>query len=321
MKDIKHFNATSVADAAGKLADVDGAAPIAGGTDLVTAMRAMIYPGTPDAVVNLKTIPDLAYIREEGGNLKIGALTTVNDVAASNTVKSKWAALAEAAHRMGSPQLRNAGTIAGNICQLSRCWYYRSPFNKFNCLKKSQGAVCYALAGDNRYHSIFGARNGCVCVNPSDIAPALVAFGATIVTNKREIAAGDFFEVRVAPDKSGLTVLDKDEIVTEISVPAPGSGIKSAYIKFAFRKAIDFPIASCAAVIGNGSASICMNAVAGIPRKATGAEDAIAGQNITEANAESAAEAALSGASPPAKNGYMVQVAKTVVKRAILACA
>ncbi len=319
MKDIKHFNATSVADAEEKLAEVDGAAPIAGGTDLVTAMRAMIYPGTPDAVVNLKTIPDLKYIEEDGGTLKIGALTTLADVANSNTVRGNWAALAEAARKVGSPELRNAGTIAGNICQLSRCWYYRVQHNGFNCLKKSQGAICYALIGDNRYHSIFGATNGCVCVNPSDVAPALVAFDATVVTNKRDIAIEDFFDVRVAPDRSGLTVLDTDEIVTEIQVPDPGAN--SAFVKFALRKAIDFPIANCAAVIGNGDARICLNAVHGKPRRATGAEDAIAGQDLTEENAEAAAEEAVQGASPLEKNAYLVQVAKTMVKRAILSCA
>lgn len=321
MKDIKHFNATSVSDAAAKLAAEAGASPIAGGTDLVTVMRAMVNPNSPDAVVNLKTIPELSYIREEGGALKIGPLTTLAEIAASNTVKSKWSALAEAAHKVGSPQLRNVGTIAGNICQETRCWYYRADHNKFSCLKKNPQGLCYALTGDNRYHSIFGATNGCVCVNPSDTAPVLVAFGATIVTNQREIAAGDFFDVKVAPDKSAMTVLEADEIITEISVPAPVSGAKSAFVKFALRKAIDFPIVNCAAVIGGGSASIVLNAVSGKPRKATAAEDVIAGNTINEANAEAAAAEAVKRASALPKNSYMIQIARAMVKRAILGCA
>ncbi|MBN1368732.1 MAG: FAD binding domain-containing protein [Dehalococcoidaceae bacterium] len=320
MKDIKHFNATSINDAAAKLAEA-GSAPIAGGTDLVTILRAMVNPNSPDTIVNLKTIPDMAYIREEGDALKIGALATLSAIAASSVVRGKWAALAQAAHKVGSPQLRNAGTIGGNICQETRCWYYRTEHNYFACLKKNQQGLCYALTGDNRYHSIFGATNGCVCVNPSDTAPALVAFGATIKTNKRDIAAADFFDVKVAPNKSAMTVLGQDEIVTEISVPAPASGAKSAFVKFALRRAIDFPIVNCAAVIGGGSASIVLNAVAGKPRKVTAAEQSIAGKTINEANAAAAAEQAATGTLSIGKNKYMIQLAKAMVKKAILACA
>ncbi|MFA5450621.1 MAG: FAD binding domain-containing protein [Dehalococcoidales bacterium] len=325
MKDINHYNATSVADAATKLAQT-GSAPISGGTDLVTVMRAMINPNSPDTLINLKTIPNMAYIREEGGTLKIGALTTLADIASSSVVKGKWAALAEAALKVGSPQLRNAGTIAGNICQETRCWYYRTEHNYFPCLKKNQQGLCHALTGDSRYHSIFGATNGCVCVNPSDTAPALVAFGATIKTNKRDIKATDFFDVVVAPNKSAMTVLAQDEIVTEISVPAPAAGAKSAFVKVALRKAVDFPIVNCAAVIGGGSASIVLNAVAGKPRKATAAENSIAGKSINEANAAAAADEAVKGSvalpvTTGPGNSYVIQLAKTMVKKAILACA
>jgi xanthine dehydrogenase YagS FAD-binding subunit len=319
MKDIKHLNATSIADAVTKLA-APGAAPIAGGTDLVPIMRAMLYADTPDFVINLKTIPDMAYIREEGGILKIGALTTLDTIAKSLVVRDKYTALSEAAHKVGSPQLRNMGTIAGNICQETRCWYYRMEHNNFACLKKSQQGLCYALLGDNRYHSIFGATNGCVCVNPSDMAPALMAFGARVVTNKRRIAITDFFDVKVAPNKSAMTVLDSGEIVTEIEVSAPAAGTRSAFVKFALRKAVDFPIVNCTAVIGGGKVSICLNAVSGKPRKAVGAENAMTGKEINEANASAAATAALQGSVAMSKNSYIIQIAKTMVKRAILAC-
>ena len=319
MKDIKHFNATSVSDAATKLAE-PGAAPIAGGTDLLTVMRAMCDPGSPDTIVNLKTIPDLDYIREEGGALKIGALTTLATIAASSVVQTKYTALAQAARKVGSPELRNMGTIAGNICRETRCWYFRVEHNKFSCLKKNQQGVCPAQAGDNRYQSIFGATNGCFSVNDSDVAPALVALGATVVTNKKRIAIGDFFDVKVAPAKSAMTVLAQDEIVTEIEVPAPPSGAKSAFVKFALRKAVDTPIVNCAAVIGGGTVSICLNAVAGKPRKATAAEQAMAGKDINDANATAAATAALQGAASIGKNSYKIQIAKAMVKRAILAC-
>jgi xanthine dehydrogenase YagS FAD-binding subunit len=207
------------------------------------------------------------------------------------------------------------GTIGGNICQYVRCWYYRSEHNAFDCLRKSPaGGICQALVGDNRYSSIFGAMNGCVAVNPSDTAPALVALDARIVTTKQTVDAEDFFTM----NDEKTTILDDDEIVTEIQVPE-FSG-KSAFLKFALRKSIDFPIVNCAVAISNGSARICLNAVYNTPYRATAAEDAIAGQTINEANAEASGAAAVANASALPMNKYKVQIAKTLVKRAILAC-
>ena len=175
--------------------------------------------------------------------------------------------------------------------------------------------MCYATAGDNRYHSIFGGVMACMAVNPSDTAPALVALDASIVTSKRTIAAEDFWEVKVPKS----TVLDDDEIVTEIQVPA-FSG-KSAFVKMALRKSIDFPIVNCAAAINGGSARICLNAVFNNPYRATKAEEAIAGKTIDEANAEAAGVAAAQGSMALSMNKYKIQVAKGMVKKAILACA
>ena len=135
-------------------------------------------------------------------------------------------ALAQAADMVASPNIRCMGTIGGNICQETRCWYFRSPWNRFECLKKNRNGLCYALLGDNRYHSIFGAIDGCVCVNPSDVAPALVAFDAKVVTSKRELEIIDFFDVGVAPN-SGMTVLDMEESVTEIKVTTTRNGLLS----------------------------------------------------------------------------------------------
>lgn len=321
MKEFKLVNATTIDAAASSLSQYGGSAKImAGGTDLLGEMKKEILPTFPEAVVNIQDIPGMDYIKEEGGTLKIGALTKLEAIAENDTVKTKYTALAQAASKTASPHLRIMGTIAGNICQETRCWYFRASDNYFDCLKKNTSGLCYALTGDNRYHSIFGASNGCVCVNPSDTAPALVALGATVVTNKRSIPIGDFFEVKVAPNKSGLTVLDDDEIVTEIQIPAPATGTKSAFVKFATRGSIDFPIVNCAAVISGNSASICLNAVAGTPRKVTAAEEAIAGKAINEENAEAAGEAAVKGALNIGKNKYKIQIAKVLVKRAILAC-
>jgi xanthine dehydrogenase YagS FAD-binding subunit len=215
------------------------------------------------------------------------------------------------------------GTIAGNICQDIRCWYYRNQNNRFSCLRK-KGGRCYAIKGDNRYHSIFGGSvsGGCLAVHPSDTAPALVALGAKIKTSSRLIDAADFFEVK--PVKT--TVLKADEIVTEIQVPLPPANTKSSFLKFALRKSIDFPIVNCASVVtldgGKVSAArICLNAVHVVPYRAIEAEKVIAGKKIDEAVAEAAGQAAVAAAKPLEHNKYMVAVARTLVKRSLLACA
>ena len=259
---------------------------------------------------------------EENDLLKIGPLAILEDIAHNETVKTAYGALAEAARRTASPHLREMGTIGGNICQDIRCWYYRNSENRFPCLRKG-GGRCYALKGDTRYHSIFGGsvEEGCIAVHPSDTAPALIALDARIKTSKRTLPAEDFFQVEV----SRTTVLDEDEIVTEIQIPKPVKNARSTFFKFALRKSIDFPIVNCAAriAIKDGKvddARICLNAVHVKPRRVTVAEKAILGKEINEANAEAAGNAAISDAKPLHDNAYMVQVAGIYVKRAILEC-
>jgi xanthine dehydrogenase YagS FAD-binding subunit len=215
------------------------------------------------------------------------------------------------------------GTIGGNICQDIRCWYYRNQNNRFSCLRK-KGGRCYAIKGDNRYHSIFGGSvsGGCFAVHPSDTAPALVALDAKIVTSNRTIDAEKFFEVK--PVKT--TVLKADEIVTGIQVPEPAAGSSSAFLKFALRKSIDFPIVNCAVMITRKdgkvtAARICLNAVHVIPYRAVKAEQVITGRVIDEAAADEAGAAAVAEAKPLEHNKYMVVIARTLVKRSILACA
>jgi xanthine dehydrogenase YagS FAD-binding subunit len=289
---------------------------IAGGTDLIGTMRFRILPDYPETLVNLKTIsPSMDYIKEESGTLKIGALTRLEDIATSDIVLSNYTALAQAVAKTASPHIRETGTIGGNICQHNRCWYFWKEENRFYCIRKG-GNMCYAMAGENRYHSIFGALNACVAVNPSDTAPALVALGAKIVTNKKTIDAEEFWGFAVP----GSTVLMEGEIVKEIQVPAPASGVKSAFVKFALRKSIDFPIVNCAAAIGGGDARICLNAVYNKPYRATKAEDVIKGQTIDTTSADAAATAGLSDAVALSYNKYKISVAKGVLKQTILAC-
>jgi len=323
MKTFAHFNALTVEEAVSILKRYGSKASlVAGGTDIVGKMKDQILPTYPEALVNLKTIPNMDTLREEGGMLKVGPMAILEDIAHNPILRERYAALAEAAGRCASPHLREMGTLAGNICQDIRCWYYRHPDNRFSCLRK-RGSRCYALEGDNRYHSIFGGsvEEGCVAVHPSDTAPALIALDASIRTSKRTVKAEDFFQVGV----SKTTVLDDDEIVTEIQIPAPPENAKSVFLKFALRKSIDFPIVNCAVMIvaSKGKAEkarICLNAVYVTPYRARKAEEAVIGKALNEANAEAAGEAAIEGAKPLKNNGYMVQIAKTLVKRAILSC-
>lgn len=314
MKAFNHVNAKSLAEVQTALAD-GKTDLIAGGTDLLGTLKDNILPTYPETVINLKTVPGLDYIKEEGGMLKIGATTRLADIAADATVKDKYTALSQAASRVATPHVRDMGTLGGNIAQLHRCWYFRKPENRFDCIRKG-GKTCFAMTGDNRYHSIFGADNGCIAVHPSDTAPALIALNAKVVTNKRTIEAENFFEVK----KPGNTVLAADEVIKEIQIPKPPAGAKSAFIKFAFRKSIDFPIVNCAVMVGGDAPRIALNAVAPKPYRAVKAEEAIKGKTIDDKTAEAAGAAAIADASSfPEAAQFKRQIAKTMVKRALLA--
>ena len=323
MRRFTHINARTIDEAVSALRRYGNRANIiAGGTDLLGKMKDEILPRYPEAVINIKTIPGLDFIHEEKRMLRIGALTRLEDIGKEPVIKDRYTALAQAASRTGSPHLREMGTLGGNICQDIRCWYYRNPNNRFPCLRKG-GGRCYAIDGDNRYHSIFGGsvEGGCYAVHPSDTAPALIALNAKIITSKRTVNAEDFFQVDVLK----TTVLDADEIVTEIHVPEPSKNTKSAFLKFAIRKSIDFPIVNCAAMITHSSgkvsaARICLNAVFVKPYRAIKAEKTIIKKAIDETTAEAAGIAALSDAKPLEHNRYIIQISKTLVKRTLLAC-
>jgi xanthine dehydrogenase YagS FAD-binding subunit len=310
-----HVNATSLAEVKTALAD-GKTTLIAGGTDLLGTLKDNILRTYPATVINLKTVPGFDFIEEKGGILKIGAATRLADIAANPIVQKKYTALAQAASRVATPHVRDMGTIGGNIAQLHRCWYFRKPENRFDCKRKG-GGKCFAMVGDNRYHSIFGVEGGCIAVNPSDTAPALIALNAKVVTDRRTIEAENFFEVK----QPGNTVLEMNEIITEIQIPEPPKGSKSAFIKFAFRKSIDFPIVNCAVMVGGDKPRISLNAVAPKPYRATKAEEVITGKSIkkiSEKDAEAAGEAAVADAKPLKAAKFKVQIAKTLVKRAIL---
>ena len=286
MNKITHINATTIEGAVSALGS--NAAVIAGGTDLYNAMKAFIYPTPPDTLVNIKTTPGMDYIKEEGGMLKIGAMTKLADIAESSVVKAKWSSLAEGAHLVGTPQLRNMGTIGGHLCQDNRCWYYRAENNQFNCFRKG-GILCFLTIGRTERHSAILGGQVCFTGSVSDTAIPLTALGATVVTTQRDIPIADFF-VTLG------NVLEDNEIVTEIQVPEPAAGTKQVFLKWAERKALDFGEASVAIAVSSSAASIVLGNVAPVPWKATDAEAVVAGQTITEAVAVAAGDAAVNGA-------------------------
>ena len=319
MKNFTYISATTVDEATSALGQYgEMAEVIAGGTDLVPELNYRSRPVQPEYMVDLKGIGDLDYIDEDSAGLKIGALTRLHDIAFATAVQNNYTALAQAARKVASWQIRNMGTIGGNICQGVRCCYFRSSDNKFNCLRKNPQGVCQATLGDHRFHhSIFGAVGGCIAANVSDTAPALIALDASIVTSKRTISAEDFF------DGFKNTVLDADEIVTEIQIPAPPSGSKSAFAKASIRRAVDFALASAAILITPASgtiteARVALGAVAPVPMRAIEAEDALKGSSLSETTAQAAANAAVDGAIGIVYNKYKISVTKGVVKRALL---
>jgi xanthine dehydrogenase YagS FAD-binding subunit len=299
-----------------------GARLHAGGTDLHGCLRDGVFQAAK--VVSLNGLDELRGIRAAAGGLRIGALVTIAEVAADPQVAKSYRTLSMAAAEVASPQLRNAGTIGGNICQKPRCWYYRG---EFHCLRKG-GDACYAAQGDNRYHAILGGA-GCYFVHPSDPAAALVALGATVriagPKGTREVKAADF-HVPPAKDPRRETVLDPGEIVTEILLPAPGRNLRSAYRKVRARRAWDFALAGVALALrmdGDrvASASVVLSGVAPVPWRAEAAERALAGRRLDAAAIAAAAEAAVAGAEPMENNVYKVPLVRGVLREQLEAIA
>jgi len=317
MKTFTYSNATNIDEALAALKDGKGAV-LAGGTDILNVLKIGALPTPPERLVNIKNIPGLSGIKDNGNGLTIGATTRLSDIAASSLVKDQYPALAQAAGAVSSSTLRQMGTLGGNLCQAVECWYWRRSFltgTFFNCLRKG-GTECYGATGDNRYHAIIGGK-GCFAVCPSDTAIALTALDATIVTTERSIAIGDFF-------KTLNTALKAGEIVKEVTIPKVPAGSKQAFFKFAQRPTIDFAIASAAAMVVTSGGKvtdsrIVLGAVAPTPYRATAAEAALKGNSVTEDTAIAAGTAAVKEATPLPFNGYKIEIAKNMVKRAVLA--
>lgn len=305
---------TSLPDAIRQLASA-GARVHAGGSDLLGCLRDGVF--SAEKLVSLSSIASLRGISATpAGGLRIGALATLAEIAAHPLVRERAASLSQAAASAASPQLRNQGTIGGNLCQRPRCWYFRGDFH---CLRKG-GDTCFALGGENQYHAIFGA-SACCIVHPSDTAPALVALNAEVriagPSGERVVPAASFF---VLPDKDVQheNVLQPNEIVTEIVVPAPPAGLASSYRKVRGRGAWDFALASLASavVMAAGkvaSARLVLGGVAPVPWRAEAAEHTIVGKRLDAKVIALAATAAVGGAEPLAHNAYKIPLVKGIV--------
>jgi xanthine dehydrogenase YagS FAD-binding subunit len=323
LPNFSYVRAKSMSEAVRALA-APGARLHAGGTDLLGCLREAAVKA--DKVVSLSGIAALRGITVPAtGGLRIGAMTTLAEVASNTHVVERYRALAQAAGAVGSPQLRNQGTLGGNVCQRPRCWYFRG---EFHCLRKG-GDTCYALQGENRYHAIFGGR-GCYMVHPSDTAVALVALGARARIagpgGARTVPFSTFF---VLPDRNVTkeTVLERNEVLTDILLPAADTAAKSSYRKVRSRGSWDFALASVAvatSVDAGGivrQARIVLGAAAPAPWRAEGAEKAVIGTKLTAEVATRAAEAAVHGAEALSHNDYKVALVRGVVEEQLLAMA
>ncbi|MCL2789007.1 MAG: xanthine dehydrogenase family protein subunit M [Desulfobulbus sp.] len=316
------FRPTSVEDAL-TLAKRLGADAwlLAGGLDSLERFKDRIIQ--PKAVIDLGAIDALRGIRRDGGDLVIGPLTTLTEVQHHPDIRAHFSLLAEAAGEVASPQIRNQGTLGGNICQDTRCWYYRSGWDCY----RAGGGTCYASEGkdgQNREHAIFGIE-GCAAVSPSDAAPVLVALEARLIIQHaeggREVAAEDFF-VGPETDITRLNVLRPGDLLTEIRLPATWANATFYFEKVRDRPVWDFPLVNIAAAMhlsGDhiNKARFVLGAVAARPWRLPKVEAAVAGTS-RKAAAQTVARIAVDGATPLAHNGYKVILVRNLVNRAIL---
>jgi xanthine dehydrogenase YagS FAD-binding subunit len=325
MRGFEYYKVTTVAQTISLLTrHGEKAAILAGGSDMLAMMKDRVEGPklhAPFHLLDIRGIKDLNYIREQKNGLKIGATTTLSDIAASPLVARSYPLLSEAAGQVAVPQIRNVGTLGGNLCQRPRCWYFRGKLFT-DCFRKG-GDNCYAPSGENQYHAIFGGEN-CYMVFPSDIAPALAALDAKVeiatAKGNKLISIGQFY---VRPGKNILkeTILGPAEMVVAVELPAPAPGSKGIYLKLKERQAFDFAIASVAAMVTFkndivSDARIVLGGVAPFPLRATGVEAALKGKKITD-GVGAACEAAVKGAVPLSNNGYKVKATKGLTEKAL----
>lgn len=317
MQAFEYANPITVKDAIALLSD--DAAVLAGGTDLISMMKE--YLATPKRLVNIKSIKELGGIAKAGGGLRIGATATFDDLATSTLVRTEYPSLQQAALGVTSPQIRNMGTVGGDLLQRPRCWYFR---NGFGILGKDKDGTSLAPIGENRYHAIF-PKGDAYYVNPSSLAPALIALGAKAKiagpNGNREVAIDELYVIPGTNSGRELS-LQPNEILTEIVVPA-ARGTKNATYEVRHKEALDWPLATASVALqmkgtSIAKASIVLGHVGPTPVMAAAAANALTGKTLNADLATEAGKLAVEGANPMSGNTYKLQLVRTAVKRALM---
>jgi xanthine dehydrogenase YagS FAD-binding subunit len=315
-----YIRVKSVDDAVVQLSDKDSRV-MAGGTDLLGCLRDGVLGA--DKIVSITRVDELQGIKgTPDGGLRMGALTTIAEISENPIIMKRYPGLAEAASNVGSPQLRNQGTIGGNLCQKPRCWYYRGDFH---CLRKG-GELCYAMEGENQYHAIFGYDKICAIVHPSDTAPALIACGAAVrvvgPSGSRLVPVEGLY-VLPKVDVKRETVLKPGEIISEIILPKPAEGSKSSYRKARARRSWDFALVGTAFAVEFKDGKIqkaraVFSGVAPVPWRSNEVEEAITGKKLDAQTVSKAAAMAVKKAEPLEGNEYKVAMLMGLVEEELL---
>jgi xanthine dehydrogenase YagS FAD-binding subunit len=315
MQAFEYANPKTVKEAVALLGTNWGEADVlAGGTDLLSLLKDYVH--TPKRVVSIRNVPELTGIRKSAGGLRIGSRVTLSELVASPLVRSEYPALLAAAMGVASPQIRNVGTVGGDLCQRPRCWYFRGG-NGLLARDKNGGSM--VPNGENRYHAIF-PKDPAYFVSASSLGPPLVALGAKVklvsATGEREVPIEEFF---IAPqdDTARETALKPNELLTEIIV-MPAAGARNATYEIRQREVLDWPLATASVALRKEGARIVLGHVGPTPVRAEAAEKALAGKPVTPELAEAAGQAAAQGAQPLSQNAYKVALVRTAVKRALL---
>lgn len=293
---------------------------LAGGYDSLDWFKDRIK--RPAAVIDLSDITELKDIRETTNGIEIGALTTLTEIHKSSLIKQKFSLLSDAAGKVASPQIRNHGTIGGNVCQDARCWYYRSGLDCY----RAGGNTCYADTpqGMNREHCLFNA-NRCVAVSPSDTAPALIALEAEMIVvnqaGEETIPAEDFF-VGPGTDITSMTALKPGDVLTAIRIPDTWAGSEFYFEKVADRNTWDFALVNIASAMKIkdeliSEIRIVCGGVECVPKRLTVVENIVSGSPRNEETAQLAGNSASRGATPLNQNHFKIPLMENLVKRAI----
>ena len=320
MENFAYASPATVKEAAGMLSNKWGEVELlAGGTDLISMMKE--YLVTPRLVVNVKKIADLHGITGAKNSVRIGAAVTLDEIAENPLIAKSLPSLHAAALGVSSPQIRNMGTLGGDLCQRPRCWYFRQGYG---LLAKGPDGKALVPGGENRFHAILGNSGPAYFVSPSSFGPALVALNATIrlvsSTGSRDVEAEKFFVIPTADGAREIAMLP-NEMITEIHVPL---GSQNATYEVREKTALDWPLAAASVSLKMSgktiqSARIVMGHVAPTPWVAEAAGQSLAGKTLSASVAEAAGKQATEGATPLSHNAYKVKLAQVAVKRALLA--